>query len=96
MWEIASRGSGSYLVAELGQPWGDAASCTSCGKCVAVCPTGALFHKGRAVGETRHDVAMIDFLETARESGEWMERSDGAAPASAGEPGGDGRTEARP
>lgn len=79
VWEIASRGSGSYLVAELGQPWGDAASCTSCGKCVAVCPTGALFHQGRAVGEMRHDVAMIDFLETARETGEWEQR-DGHGP----------------
>jgi NADH dehydrogenase/NADH:ubiquinone oxidoreductase subunit G len=30
---------------DLNQPWGDSLSCTSCGKCVKVCPTGALVKK---------------------------------------------------
>ncbi|HOE97669.1 MAG TPA: bidirectional hydrogenase complex protein HoxU [Candidatus Sumerlaeota bacterium] len=51
MWDVMSRGVHSRLVAELNQPWGDSQVCTSCGKCVAVCPTGALAEKGRAVGE---------------------------------------------
>ena len=80
VWEIASRGSDSYVAAELGRPWGESTSCTSCGKCVAVCPTGALFTKGVGVGEMRHDVAVVDFLETARETGEWVERSPARAP----------------
>jgi bidirectional [NiFe] hydrogenase diaphorase subunit len=33
----------------MGIPWGESPTCTSCGKCVQVCPTGALFEKGRAV-----------------------------------------------
>jgi bidirectional [NiFe] hydrogenase diaphorase subunit len=74
VWDIASRGSRSYIVAGLGEPWGESTSCTSCGKCVAVCPTGALFRKGVAVAEMRHDVELVDFLETARDEGEWMER----------------------
>ena len=74
VWEIASRGSGSHLVAELGQPWGESTSCTSCGKCVAVCPTGALFHKGVSVTEQRHDVDVVAFLTTRRETGEWIDR----------------------
>ena len=34
----------------MGIPWGESPTCTSCGKCVQVCPTGALFEKGRPVG----------------------------------------------
>jgi bidirectional [NiFe] hydrogenase diaphorase subunit len=51
VWDISARGINSMLVAELNRPWGEAASCTSCGKCVQVCPTGALVEKGRAVEE---------------------------------------------
>ena len=32
-------------------PWAQASSCTNCGKCVQVCPTGALAEKGFAVDE---------------------------------------------
>jgi bidirectional [NiFe] hydrogenase diaphorase subunit len=74
VWEVASRASGSYLVTELHRPWGEAASCTWCGKCVVVCPTGALFYKGRAAGEMVHDVELVTFLATARERGEWIDR----------------------
>ena len=51
VWDISARGINSMLVAELNRPWGEAASCTSCGKCVQVCPTGALVEKGQAVEE---------------------------------------------
>jgi bidirectional [NiFe] hydrogenase diaphorase subunit len=39
------------LVSDMNQPWGDSKSCTSCGKCVQSCPTGALAEKGWAVEE---------------------------------------------
>jgi bidirectional [NiFe] hydrogenase diaphorase subunit len=51
VWNISARGINSMLVAELNRPWGEAASCTNCGKCVQVCPTGALVEKGQAVEE---------------------------------------------
>jgi bidirectional [NiFe] hydrogenase diaphorase subunit len=78
VWDVASRGSGSYIVAELGQPWGESVSCTSCGKCVAVCPTGALFTKGVSVGEMRHDVDVVGFLDAQRSAGEWTDRGEPA------------------
>jgi bidirectional [NiFe] hydrogenase diaphorase subunit len=51
VWDMMSRGVASRLVCELNKPWGQATSCTSCGKCVQVCPTGALAEKGCAVEE---------------------------------------------
>lgn len=76
VWDVAGRGSDSQLVAELGKPWGESTSCTWCGKCVLVCPTGALSFKGRAVGEMRHDPSVIEFLKTARDEGRWLEREE--------------------
>jgi bidirectional [NiFe] hydrogenase diaphorase subunit len=59
VWDIGGRGIGSRVVAELSKPWGESRSCTSCGKCVQVCPTGALVEKGYAVEEmTRSNAAV--------------------------------------
>lgn len=51
VWEVASRGIRSHITAELNRPWGDSRTCTSCGKCVQSCPTGALAEKGWGVEE---------------------------------------------
>jgi hypothetical protein len=44
----------------------------------------------------RHDVEMIDFLETARETGEWMERDRHGPPPPAGGPMAGDHEEVRP
>jgi bidirectional [NiFe] hydrogenase diaphorase subunit len=77
VWDVASRGHQAYLVHDLDRPWGESTNCTWCGKCVAVCPTGALTYKGRGVGEMVHDRDLIGFLATARRQGEWRDRGEG-------------------
>jgi bidirectional [NiFe] hydrogenase diaphorase subunit len=44
-WDVMGRGIDSKVITDLNQPWGSSESCTGCGKCVQVCPTGALSRK---------------------------------------------------
>jgi len=69
---IAGRGAKSKIISDLNEPWGEADSCTSCGKCVQSCPTGALFNKGSTVAEMEHDRSRLDFIVTAREKKLWV------------------------
>ncbi len=70
-WDIAGRGIGSEIISDLKQPWGDSQSCTSCGKCVLVCPTGALFEKGATVAEMEKRTDFLRYIVTARQRREW-------------------------
>ena len=65
-WDVAGRGIGSWIVSDLAEPWGDSSTCTGCGKCVQVCPTGALFEKGKAVGEMTKRTAFLPYLQRMR------------------------------
>jgi bidirectional [NiFe] hydrogenase diaphorase subunit len=66
VWDVASRGIRSMLVSELNKPWGDSKTCTSCGKCVQACPTGALAEKGWAVEEMTKSHEKISRLAVKR------------------------------
>jgi bidirectional [NiFe] hydrogenase diaphorase subunit len=61
-WDIQGRGADARLVSDLGTPWGSSTTCTSCGKCVQVCPTGALFEKGRSVAEPKARRPYLPYL----------------------------------
>src|SRR5215831_9483465 len=53
-WDVSGRGTGARVITDMNQPWGSSPTCTSCGKCVMACPTGALFHQGDTVAELDH------------------------------------------
>lgn len=69
---MGGRGSLSRIITDLDAPWGDSDTCTSCGKCVQSCPTGALFHKGSTVGEMQRDRSRLEYIVNAREKKEWI------------------------
>ncbi|RNC71439.1 MAG: bidirectional hydrogenase complex protein HoxU [Desulfuromonadales bacterium] len=70
-WDVANRGVKSLIFADLDYRWGESVSCTSCGKCVQVCPTGALFTKGAVVGEMVKDPGMLTRILEGRDKKEW-------------------------
>lgn len=66
-WDVMGRGMDERIIADLNEPWGSSESCTSCGKCVHVCPTGALFEKGKSVAEMSKRKQFLPYLTLMRE-----------------------------
>lgn len=69
-WDIMGRGIDATVITDLNQPWGDSETCTGCGKCVHVCPTGALSEKGRSVAEMLKRRQFLPYLTLMREDRE--------------------------
>jgi bidirectional [NiFe] hydrogenase diaphorase subunit len=69
--DIGARGIASRVVAGMNQPWGTSRSCTACGKCVQVCPTGALVKKGSSVAEMRKKHDFLLWIMDGREKKIW-------------------------
>jgi bidirectional [NiFe] hydrogenase diaphorase subunit len=66
-WDVMGRGVESRVITDMHQPWGESETCTSCSKCVQVCPTGALFEKGKAVSEMTKRKGFLAYLTSMRE-----------------------------
>jgi bidirectional [NiFe] hydrogenase diaphorase subunit len=71
VWDIGSRGGQCHIVAGLDEPWGQVQACTSCGKCVEVCPTGALFRNADTTAEKQTDTTLPAQLRSARDQHRW-------------------------
>jgi bidirectional [NiFe] hydrogenase diaphorase subunit len=66
-WDVMGRGTNSRVITDLNEPWGESDTCTSCGKCVQVCPTGALSGKGKSVAEMEKRRNFLPYLIQRRE-----------------------------
>jgi bidirectional [NiFe] hydrogenase diaphorase subunit len=73
-WDLSGRGINCEVISDLNAPWGNSDSCTSCGKCVMVCPTGALFEKGSTVAEMEKQRDFLKYIVTARQKMEWVSK----------------------
>lgn len=65
-WDVMGRGIDCRVITDLNRPWGESATCTGCGKCVQVCPTGALVKQGTSVGEMAKDRHFLPYLSQMR------------------------------
>jgi bidirectional [NiFe] hydrogenase diaphorase subunit len=72
VWDIAYRGIDCEIISDMNQPWGTSTTCTSCGKCVLVCPVGALFEKGATVAEMKKKTDFLEYIVTARQKMQWI------------------------
>ncbi len=66
VWDVMGRGSQCRIISDLAIPWGQSETCTNCGKCVQVCPTGALIKQGTSAGEMVKDRHFLPILARRR------------------------------
>jgi bidirectional [NiFe] hydrogenase diaphorase subunit len=71
VWDLMGRGVNTRVISDLHQPWGSSVVCTSCGKCVQVCPTGALFTHGATAGEMEKRQDFLRWIVNGRDKNEW-------------------------
>jgi bidirectional [NiFe] hydrogenase diaphorase subunit len=67
VWDVMGRGIDSEIISDLNQDWGSS-SCTRCGKCVQVCPTGALFDKSKIGSDHPKYPESLPYLNLMREA----------------------------
>ncbi|MGA2673374.1 MAG: bidirectional hydrogenase complex protein HoxU [Terracidiphilus sp.] len=67
VWDVMGRGIDAIIISDLHEDWG-ASSCTRCGKCVQVCPTGALFDKSKVGSDHPKNPDFLPYLNLMREA----------------------------
>ncbi|HEY2859245.1 MAG TPA: bidirectional hydrogenase complex protein HoxU [Terracidiphilus sp.] len=67
VWDVMGRGVDSMVITDLHENWGES-TCTRCGKCVQVCPTGALFDKSKIGSDHPKYPDFLPYLNLMREA----------------------------
>jgi len=65
-WDVKNRGFQVRVISDFDTPWGESITCTSCGKCLQACPTGALWSKDVVQGQLEKHPEMITELVEKR------------------------------
>jgi bidirectional [NiFe] hydrogenase diaphorase subunit len=65
-WDVMNRGHQVRIISDFNTPWGDSITCTSCGKCLHACPTGAIWPKAIVQGQLQKNPGMINELMEKR------------------------------
>ena len=68
-WSVKNRGNQVRIISDFDGPWGESTTCTSCGKCLHACPTGAIWPKAIVQGQLNKQPAMITELIEKRKMG---------------------------
>lgn len=66
--DAKGRGVNARIIHDLDQPWGESETCTTCGKCVHVCPVGAKTERGTAVAEMEKRRHFLPYLTKMRQN----------------------------
>lgn len=61
-WDVMARGFDVRVISDFNTPWGESATCTSCGKCLHACPTGAIWPKAIVQGQLIKKPELINEL----------------------------------
>ncbi len=69
--DVMGRGFKSRITMDLNQPWGTSRTCTGCGKCVQVCPTGAMYVKEGLHGSVEKRPNFLTRILDGREKRVW-------------------------
>lgn len=65
-WDVMNRGHEVRIISDFNTPWGKSITCTSCGKCLHACPTGAIWPKAIVQGQLEKKPDMINELVVKR------------------------------
>ncbi|MBL7739191.1 MAG: (2Fe-2S)-binding protein [Chitinophagaceae bacterium] len=65
-WDVMNRGHQVRIISDFNTPWGESITCTSCGKCLHACPTGAIWPKAIVQGQLEKKPEMLSELMEKR------------------------------
>ncbi|HMO33014.1 MAG TPA: 2Fe-2S iron-sulfur cluster-binding protein [Lacibacter sp.] len=65
-WDVMGRGHDVRIISDFNTPWGESTTCTSCGKCLHACPTGAIWPKAIVQGQLQKRPEMVEELVDRR------------------------------